>query len=155
MNVTLIAGRRFPTFIPRHKNISSRDQEGGPLPGGANQTKSPQILAAGRAERADGLSPVIANGLDRAAFLGFLAASFFLRRLRLLENIRIAAVFVAFEILRRGFAAQVAVNTLVIDVILARNILRILVSSVSHNVFYIGFAIWSLLPAMASPFSLF
>src|ERR1035441_2941849 len=55
LNVTLIAGGRFSMFLPRHKNISSRDREGGPLPGEANQTKSPQIFVAGRAERSDGL----------------------------------------------------------------------------------------------------
>jgi hypothetical protein len=55
-----------------------------PLPVAANPTKSPQLPAAGVAERTDPLGPVIANGFDWAAFLGFLAASFFLRRLRLL-----------------------------------------------------------------------
>jgi hypothetical protein len=54
-----------------------------PLPVAAHPTKSPQLLATGVAEKNDRLCPVIANGLDRAAFLGFLAASFFLRRLRL------------------------------------------------------------------------
>ena len=55
-----------------------------PLPVAAHPTRSPQLPAAGIAERTDRLGPVIANGLDWAAFLGFLAASLFLRRLRLL-----------------------------------------------------------------------
>jgi hypothetical protein len=47
------------------------------------QQKARSPPATGVVEKNGCLGPVIANGLDRAAFLGFLAASFFLRRLRL------------------------------------------------------------------------
>src|SRR5260221_453457 len=62
------------------------------------------------------LSAVIANGLDRAALLGFSAAGFFFRRLGLLIDVGVTAVFIALEIVRRGFAAQVAINALIIHV---------------------------------------
>src|SRR5213593_2754341 len=41
---------------------------------------------------------VVANGLDRAAFLGFFAAGFFLRVLRLLVNEGVTPVIVPLEI---------------------------------------------------------
>ena len=70
----LCAARYDPGLAPRGRP---------PLPVAAHPTKSPQLPATGVAERSERLGAVIANGLDRAAFLGFLAASFFLRRLRL------------------------------------------------------------------------
>ena len=66
------------------------------------------------------LRSVISDGFDWAAFLGFLATRFFFRRLRLFGNVRIAAVLVAFEIVGRSFAAQVAVDALIIDIVLAK-----------------------------------
>ena len=68
-----------------------------------------------KVEPAEALRSVVPDGLDGAAFLGFLAPGFFLGRLRLLIDERIAAVLVALEIVRCGFAAQVTVDTLVID----------------------------------------
>jgi hypothetical protein len=87
-------------------------------------------------ERGGRLRPVVADGFDRAAFLGFLATRFFLWRCRLFEDVRITAVFVALEIVGRSLAAQVTVYTLVIDKVLARNIFRIFVCNVSHKVSY-------------------
>src|ERR1035437_6101948 len=124
-------------------------------PTAGRSTKSPQPLGAGALERGDWLRPVVANGLDRAAFLGFLATRFFLWRCRLFEDVRITAVFIALEIVRRSLAAQVTIYTLVIDKILARNIFRIFVCNVSHKVSYIGPAIWRPPPAMASSFRIF
>jgi hypothetical protein len=51
------------------------------------------------------LLAVVADGLDGTAFLGFFAAGFFLRILRLFVNKRITAIIVAFEIVRSGLAA--------------------------------------------------
>jgi len=42
-------------------------------------TKSPQRFAAGRKKGAVRRGSVVADGFDRAAFLGFFAAAFFLR----------------------------------------------------------------------------
>ena len=120
------------------------------LPGGQ---KSPQRFATGTAERAGWLGSVIADGLDRAAFFGFLAAGFFFGRLRLLAEEGVTTVLVTLEIVGRGLAAQGAIDALVIDVILARNVFRILVCSVSHRICYFGPAIWPPPPPMASPFS--
>src|SRR6266496_1912842 len=59
------------------------------------------------------LVPVVSDGLDRAAFLGLFTLRLFLRRTRLFIDERIAAIVVAFEIVRSGFATQVAINALV------------------------------------------
>ena len=56
------------------------------------------------------------NRFDRTAFHRFFAESFFLWRLRLFIDIGMAAVIVPFEICGRGFAAQIAVDALIIDV---------------------------------------
>ena len=53
----------------------------------------------------DQLRAVIADRLDWAAFLGFLAAGFFFRALWLFVDERITTVIVAFEIVRSGFPA--------------------------------------------------
>ena len=59
---------------------------------------------------------VIADRFDWTAFHRFLAERFFLRSLRLFINVGVAAIVVAFEIGRRGFAAQIAVDALIVDV---------------------------------------
>jgi hypothetical protein len=82
---------------------------------------------------ADVLGAVIADRFDRATFLGFLAQRFLLRSLRLLEDERVAAVFVPGEIARRRFTAEIAVDALVIDVKLSRDVLGIFVCNVSHK----------------------
>src|SRR6266851_4301387 len=79
------------------------------------------------------LVSVVSDGLDRAAFLGLFALRLLLRRTRLFIDERIAAIVVAFEIVRSGFATQVAVNALVIDVEFAGDVFRIFVCNVSHN----------------------
>ena len=79
------------------------------------------------------LRPVVADGFDRAAFLGFLTTRFLLWIFRLLVNKRVAAVLVAFEIVRRGFAAQVAIDALIVDVIFSARIFRIFICYISHK----------------------
>jgi hypothetical protein len=79
-------------------------------------------------------SAVVADGFDGAALLGLLALGFLLRRAGLFAHERKAAVVVALEIVRRGFAAKVAVNALVINVILARHVVGIFVRYVSHKI---------------------
>src|SRR2546426_2810829 len=59
---------------------------------------------------------VVADGFDRATFHRFFAARFFFRILRLFVNVGMSTVIVAFEIRRRGFAAQIAIDTLVVDI---------------------------------------
>src|SRR6059036_3749199 len=58
---------------------------------------------------------VVADGFDRATFHRFFAARFFLRILCLFVNVGMSTVIVALEICRRGFTAQIAVDTLVVD----------------------------------------
>jgi hypothetical protein len=80
-------------------------------------------------------SGVITNRFDRAAFFGFLAARFLFRRSGLLVNEGVAAVVIAFEIIRSGFAAEIAVNALVVHVVFAGDIFRIFVCNVSHKIY--------------------
>jgi hypothetical protein len=115
-------------------------------------TKSPQRVAAGVPKAFLRLCSVIADGFDRAAFFGFLAASFLLRGGWLLKYIRVTAVLVPLEIIRCGFAAQVAVYALVINVVFARDVLRIFISSISHKMMYVCAAIWREAPIKASLF---
>ena len=102
-----------------------------------------------------GLCSIITDGLNRTAFFGFLAPCFFFGRRRLLENVRVTAVLIALEIVGRGFAAQIAIYALVINVVFARNVLWIFVSSVSHKNVYVCPAIWIAPPPKASPFGAF
>jgi hypothetical protein len=101
----------------------------------ATPTKSPQHFAAGMERGCLELCSVIADGLDRAAFFGFLATRFFFRGSRLLENEGVAAVFIALEIVRCGLAAKIAIYALVINEVFAGDVLRIFISSVSHKDF--------------------
>ena len=77
---------------------------------------------------------IVPNCLDRAAFLGLFAAGFFLWIFGLFIDERIAAVVIAFEIIRGGFAAEIAVNALIIDVVFAAGVFWISVRNVSHKV---------------------
>ena len=80
------------------------------------------------------LLAVIADRFYGATFLGFPAAGFFLRIFGLLIDEGIAAVVVAFEIIRGCFAAEIAVNALIIDVEFAAGVFWISVRNVSHKV---------------------
>jgi len=76
--------------------------------------------------------PVVSDRFDRATFHCFFAETFFVGRLRLLVNVRVAAVIVSFEIRGGGFATQIAVDTLIIDVEFARYVFGVFVRGVSH-----------------------
>jgi hypothetical protein len=79
------------------------------------------------------LRPVVADGFNRATFLGFLAACLFIGRGRLFIDKGISAVLIAFEIIGRGFAAQVAVNALVVHVVFSRHVFGVFVCYISHK----------------------
>src|SRR4029077_6806073 len=79
--------------------------------------------------------PVVANRFDRTAFHGFLAESLFFRRLWLFIDVGMTAVVVPFEIGRRGFPAQIAIDALIIDVEFARYVFGVFVRSVGHRLF--------------------
>jgi hypothetical protein len=81
------------------------------------------------------LGAVITDSLDRAALFGFLASSFLIGACGLLKHVAIAAVLVALEVIRRGLAAQITVNALVVDIILSRHVLRIFVCYISHKIY--------------------
>src|SRR4029453_11299040 len=74
-----------------------------------------------------GAVPVVADRFDRAAFHRFFAETFFVRRLRLLVDVGVPAVIVSFEIGGGRFAAQIAVDALIIDVEFARYVLGVFV----------------------------
>src|ERR1019366_7903335 len=76
---------------------------------------------------------VVANGLDRAALEGLHAEGNLLLRGRLFVHERVASLVMAREKSRRGFAAKVAVDALLIDVKFAPDVFRPLVCFVGHG----------------------
>ena len=80
-----------------------------------------------------GLGAVVADSLNRAAFEGFLTESDIIFSRRLLVDERVTSIVVAREEIRRGFAAEIAVNTLLIDVELTCYICFPLVVFVCHS----------------------
>jgi hypothetical protein len=81
----------------------------------------------------NGLSAVVTDRFDRAAFHRFLAKTFFLGRLRLLVDVGVTTVVVALEIRGRGLPAQIAIDALLVDIKLPRGVFRIFVRDVGHN----------------------
>src|SRR5436305_10028105 len=79
------------------------------------------------------LTAIAADRFDRTAFHCLFAKRFFLRTFRLLINVGMAAVIIALEIGRLGFAAQIAVDALIIHVKLTLNVFGVFVSGVGHN----------------------
>ena len=79
---------------------------------------------------------IVANGFNRTSFHGFLAKRLLLRGGRLLKHIGVAAVVAAREINGCGFPAQVAVNTLVIDVKLSGHVFRVFIRNVGHKILF-------------------
>jgi hypothetical protein len=75
---------------------------------------------------------VVADCFDRAAFHRFLAKSFFFRAFWLFVNVGVAPVIISFKIGRRRFAAQIAVNALIIDIEFALYVLGVFVRGVGH-----------------------
>jgi len=82
------------------------------------------------------LGSVIANRFDRTAFHCFFAKLLLIGSGGLFKDVRVTAVIIAAKVARGGFAAEIAVDTLVIDVVLAREVFGIAVSDVSHNLFW-------------------
>jgi hypothetical protein len=76
---------------------------------------------------------VVADCFDRATFHRFFAESFFFWRLRLFIDVGVSPVIVPFEIGRRGFTAQIAIDALVIDVEFAWYVFGVFVCDVGHG----------------------
>jgi len=127
-------------MIPNPFLLADSRRRGGFLPKSASaavlEHKTPPENSSGAGfENGGRKSAVVADGLNRAAFLGFLAARFLVRRGGLLVNIGVAAVLVALEIVRRRLAAQVAVNALVVHVVFSGGVFGVFVCCVSHKLF--------------------
>ncbi len=90
----------------------------------------PLVRSSYHARRA--LLAVVADRFDRAGVHRFLALGLFLGSLGLLHHVREALVFLAGEVRRRRDAADVAVDTLRVDVEFSRNVLRVTVVFVRH-----------------------
>jgi hypothetical protein len=78
------------------------------------------------------LAAIGADRFDRAAFHRFFAKRIFLGSLGLLVNKGVPAIVVALVIGRGGFAAEIAIDALVIDIELTVYVFRIFVCSVGH-----------------------
>jgi hypothetical protein len=79
-----------------------------------------------------GAISVTAYGFNWAAFHRLFAEPFLVWRLRLLVNVGVAAVVISLEICRGGFAAQITIDALIIDIEFARDVLGIFVRGVGH-----------------------
>ena len=62
------------------------------------------------------LGAIVADGFDGTTFHRFLAKTFLFRAFRLFVDVGMSAIVIAFEIGRRSFAAQVAVDALFVDI---------------------------------------
>ena len=71
--------------------------------------------------------PKIADGFDRATFHGLFAGGLLFGSGRLLFDVAIASVIITGEILRGGFPAKIAIDTLIIDEIFTSDVVRIAV----------------------------
>jgi hypothetical protein len=74
-----------------------------------------------------GLFSVASNGLYRTAFHGFLAEGFLFGGFRLFVHVRMSPVVIPLKVGGSRFAAQIAVDALVIDVKRSGYVLRIAV----------------------------
>jgi hypothetical protein len=92
-----------------------------------------ELILVDQAGRPTGTSTVVADGFDRAAFHGLLTGGFFFGSSRLLHHVRISAIIPSGVILGGGFAAQVAVDALVVDEVLASDVFGIPICNVSHK----------------------
>ena len=89
-----------------------------------------QIL---RAKRREYDCAVVANRFDRATLHRFLAERFLLRGLWLLVNVGMTPVVVAFETAGCRFAAQIAVDALIIYIECPRYVFGVFVCDIGHS----------------------
>ena|ERR1051325_2315742 len=80
-----------------------------------------------------GLGAVIADGFHRTPFHGLFALGLFLGGLGLFVNVGVAAVIVAGVVVWGRLAAEIAIDALIIDVILAGDVFGISIRDVSHK----------------------
>ena len=84
-------------------------------------------------EKGGKLSSRVADGFNRATFHCLFALSFFVRRGGLLVNEGVPTVVIPREVVGSRFAAQIAIDALVIDEKLSCDVVGLLVSDVSHK----------------------
>ena len=75
---------------------------------------------------------VVSDSLDRAAIHRFLGERLLFGSLRLFVDIAVTAIVIALEIRRSGFAAQIAVDALVIHEKFSLNVVAVFVCYVCH-----------------------
>jgi hypothetical protein len=81
---------------------------------------------------------VVPNRFDRASLHRRPALGFFLRRRRLLKDIGVTSIVMAFEIGRGSLTAQIAVDALVIDVECSGRVFRIFIRNVGHRLSFVS-----------------
>jgi hypothetical protein len=84
------------------------------------------------------LGPVVSDRFDGAAFLGFVAKRFFLRRFGLLVDVGVPAVVVPLEVGRRGLAAEITIDALIVDVEFPLYVLGIFIRDIGHRLNFGG-----------------
>ena len=93
----------------------------------------PAIFQILRAKRREYDCAVVANRFDRATLHRFLAERFLLRGLWLLVNVGMTPVVVAFETAGCRFAAQIAVDALIIYIECPRYVFGVFVCDIGHS----------------------
>jgi hypothetical protein len=117
--------------LPIRRTVAALGTAQRPAAAGHRGALAENQLRTGARER---LRAVVADGFYRTTFHGLLALALFVVVFWLFEDERIPAVFVALEVVRGGLSAQVAVDALIVDVILAASVIRILIVDVSHRI---------------------
>jgi hypothetical protein len=78
------------------------------------------------------LSAVAPDRFDRATFHRLFAKRFFIGIFRLLIDKGMAAVVIALKVGRRSFAAQIAIDALIVDIELSFYVFRIFICDIGH-----------------------
>ena len=78
------------------------------------------------------LFAVATDGFDRATCQSFFSQSALIVAFRLLENERMTTVVITLEVRWSCFAAEIAVDALIVHVVGTGDVLRIFVCSVGH-----------------------
>jgi hypothetical protein len=100
---------------------------------GISEFAGPPFFQKLRGKRREYDCAVVANRFDRASFHRFFAECFLFRGFWLFVNVGMTAVVIAFETGGCRFAAQIAVDALIVDVEFSCYVFGVFVCDLSHS----------------------
>jgi hypothetical protein len=100
---------------------------------GISEFAGPPFFQKLRGKRRDYDCAVVANRFDRATFHRFFTECFLFRGFWLFVNVGMTAVVIAFETGGCRFAAQIAVDALIVDVEFSCYVFGVFVCDLSHS----------------------